>query len=550
MRIAQAWLALLLAGLAGAADTVTIRVDANARLGAWKPIWAYFGYDEPNYTYAEHGRKLIAELGALGEVHIRAHNLLTSGDGLPALKWGSTNAYTEDAAGRPVYDWKIVDRILDTYVQAKARPFIEVGFMPEALSIRPEPYRHDWPRTRIAAGWAYPPKDYRKWAALIEAWVRHSVERYGQAAVESWYWELWNEPDIEYWQGTPEEYNRLYDYTAEAVKRVAPRARVGGPAVTGPSGPKAAAFLKQFLEHCARGANAATGGRGAPLDFVTYHAKGRPAFVDGHVRMGLARELEDVRAGAAIVAGFPEFRRPPVILSEADPEGCAACSAQSHPENLYRNGPLYACYTAAALGHILEAADEQHIDVAGMLTWAFEFEGQPYFAGFRSLATNGVDKPVLNVFRMAARMRGDRVRVESSGARSLKSLLESGVLGAPEIGGVAARSERSVAVLVWNYHDDDVAGPEASVRLTIAGVPEGRARLRHFRIDRDHSNAYSAWQALGSPQHPSAAQQRRLVEAGGLAELAPARTVAARAGTAELGFTLPRQAVSLVELSW
>jgi len=115
---------------------VTIRVTASQRLGPLKPIWSYFGYDEPNYTYAPNGRKLIGELSALGyiPVYIRTHNLLTTGNGVPALKWGSTNAYTEDAVGRPVYNWTIIDKIFGTYLAAGSKPFVEIGFMPQALS--------------------------------------------------------------------------------------------------------------------------------------------------------------------------------------------------------------------------------------------------------------------------------------------------------------------------------------------------------------------------------------------------------------------------------
>src|SRR5262245_55001818 len=221
-----------------AQDGITVRVDASIGLGPFKPIYTYFGGDEPNFTYMKNGRKLVAELAGLSStaVYIRTHNLLTTGDGTPALKWGSTNAYTEDASGRAVYDWTIVDRILDTYVRAKARPFVEIGFMPEALSTSPQPYQHHWrPGARydeIFTGWSYPPKDYGKWAELVRRWVSHSVERYGKAEVVSWYWELWNEPDIPYWRGTPEEYNKLYDFTADAVKRELPQARVGGPATT------------------------------------------------------------------------------------------------------------------------------------------------------------------------------------------------------------------------------------------------------------------------------------------------------------------------------
>ncbi|HKF58220.1 MAG TPA: beta-xylosidase, partial [Blastocatellia bacterium] len=151
-------------------DAVTVRVDAAARLGEFKPIYAYFGGDEPNFTYMKNGRKLVAELAGLSAapVYIRTHNLLTTGDGTPALKWGSTNAYTEDASGKPIYDWTIIDRVLDTYTQVKAKPFVEIGFMPEALSTNPQPYQHHWrPGARydeIFTGWTYPPKDYGKWA--------------------------------------------------------------------------------------------------------------------------------------------------------------------------------------------------------------------------------------------------------------------------------------------------------------------------------------------------------------------------------------------------
>jgi xylan 1,4-beta-xylosidase len=181
-----------------AQKTVTIRVDAGAVRGPLQPIWRYFGYDEPNYAYMDSGRGLIGELPALSPVpvYLRTHNLLTTGDGTPALKWGSTNAYTEDASGSPIYDWKIVDKILDTYIQAGAKPFIEIGFLPEALSVKPQPYQHTWPKGDLHTGWSYPPKDYGRWAELVRQLVRHCSQRYGAAEAASWYWEVWNEPGI------------------------------------------------------------------------------------------------------------------------------------------------------------------------------------------------------------------------------------------------------------------------------------------------------------------------------------------------------------------
>lgn len=309
-----------------------------------------------------------------------------------------------------------------------------------------------------------------------------------------------------------------------AVRSVLPQARVGGPATTGPASDKAAAFLRQFLAFCERS--------GVPLDFVSYHAKGSPKVVDGHVRMNLQKELSDVERGMEIMSAFPKFSKLPIILSEADPEGCAACSMRTHPQNGYRNGELYAVYTAAALSGMLRLADDRKANLEGMLTWAFEFEDQPYFDGFRTLLTNGVDKPVLNVFRMFGMMRGERVKASSSGA--------------PLVDALAARSAESTTVLLWNYHDDDLPGPDAPVHLTLNNLPQRRLLLAHYRIDRDHSNAYTAWKAMGSPQSPTPEQQTRLEAAGRLEMMESPRWV--NGGSLTVDLVLPRHSVSLLEL--
>jgi xylan 1,4-beta-xylosidase len=136
---------------------------------------------------------------------------------------GSTNADVEDANGAALYDWTIVDRIFDTYLHAHAKPFVEIGFMPQALSTKPNPYHSTWipgaANKDYPAGWAYPPKDYSKWGELVFQLARHTAEKYGREQTESWYWEVWNEPNIFYWQGTQEEYLKLYDYAVAAVKR-------------------------------------------------------------------------------------------------------------------------------------------------------------------------------------------------------------------------------------------------------------------------------------------------------------------------------------------
>jgi xylan 1,4-beta-xylosidase len=556
MRLTIALLSVLVP--ATAQETIRIRVNAAAPQGPLRPIYSFFGYDEPNYTYMKDGRKLLTELAALSPVtvHVRAHNLLTSGDGKPALKWGSTNAYTEDANGNPKYDWTIIDKIFDTYVERKMKPLVEIGFMPEALSVKPQPYRHNWdpsqPYKTIYTGWAHPPRDYKKWAELVYQWVRHCIERYGRDEVASWFWEVWNEPDIAYWQSTPEEYHKLYDYTADAVKRALPQIRIGGPTSTGPGSDRAAKFLRDFLEHTVRGKNYATGKTGSPLDFVSFHAKGRPKVVGDHVQMGSEFQLRDIDRGFEIVASFPELKKLPIIIGESDPEGCAACSVRFNPQNAYRNGTMYSSYTAATFARKHELAAKHGVNFEGAVTWAFEFEDQPYFEGFRDLATNGIDKPVLNVFRMFGLMNGERLEASSSGAASLADMVKGGVKTTPDIGAVATRGERVVSIMIWNYHDDDLVSAPAAIDLQIAGVPASQRRVlvRHFRVDQTYSNSYTAWKRMNSPQQPTPEQYAQLEAAGQLQALGSPAWLHVEGGVVKLDFSLPRQGVSLIQVSW
>jgi xylan 1,4-beta-xylosidase len=178
------------------------------------------------------------------------------------------------------------------------------------------------------------------------------------------------------------------------------------------------------------------------------------------------------------------------------------------------------------------------------------FESRRIRTGFRTLATNGVDKPVLNVFRMAGLMRGDRVKVESPAAVPLDSMLKDGVRGSPNLDALAVRSDREVSIMTWNYHDDDVPDPMASLRLRGVPAVAKRILLRHYRIDQAGSNAYAVWKDMGSPQNPTPEQYARLESAGQLQLLESARWISEDGGKVELSFTLGSQAVSLVQLSW
>lgn len=534
-----------------------ISVNLEKELGNFSPAWAWFGYDEPNYTHMKDGKKLLSELVALSPVpvYVRTHNLLNSGDGNPALKWGSTNVFTEDANGNAVYDWTLLDKIFDTYIERGMKPLTEIGFMPEALSSNPQPYRHNWkpgdPNDDIYTGWRFPPKDYRKWAELIYKWVKHSVERYGKEEVETWYWELWNEPDSKYWGGTVEEYCKLYDYSADAVKRALPSVKVGGPHVTGPAGANAARFLNEFLKHCESGINAVTGQTGAPLDFIAFHAKGSPRFIDGIVRMNMGAELRQIDRGFEIVASNAKFKDLQVIIGECDPEGCAACGMTQYPQNGYRNGTMYSSYTASSFAKIYDLALAYNINLRGIVTWAFEFEDQPWFHGFRDLATNGVDKPVLNVFRIFGMMGPKRVEARSSAGYNYKSVIDSGVRGnKADIGALASKGMDYTTIIFWNYHDDDKVSPDANIVFSINGIPSKRATVTQYRIDRDHSNSYEVWKNIGSPQNPSPEQYSRLEKAGMLEAYGKSSKVKVKNGMAQIITTIQRQGVGLVKIKW
>ncbi len=542
----------------GASEQVAIGVDLARSMGAYKPIGDWFGYDESNYTTMQYGRQLLGELHDLSPVpvYIRAHHLFTSGDGVASLKWSSTNVFTLDASGKPVYDFTVLDQIFDEYRRAGVRPMVELGFMPRDLASGTGPYQLAYPNT-IKGSVQSPPKDYAMWSELVRRVTEHFVQRYGRAEVATWYFEVWNEPDISYWQGTPEQYFKLYDYSVAGVRKALPNAIVGGPASTGPGSARASTFLRNFLDHCANDKSAATGGA-IPLDFISFHPKGSPKFIAGgpgevgHVRMGLANELNAAANGFRVVAASAKYHGLPIILSEADPEGCAACSEKENPANGYRNGPLYPAYTAVAMKALADLAVESKVNLIGMVSWSFEFEGKPYFEGFRTLSTNGIDKPVLNVFRMAGFFSGERVATTSSAQVAADEIVKSGVRAQPDVDAFATRDAHEAAVMLWNYADDDVPAAGAQVNVRVTGIPAQvhRVLLEHFRIDETYSNAYNAWKAMGSPQTPTPEQYAKLKEAGQLELLTSPQWLDVAGGSVTIATELPREAISLLHLQW
>jgi xylan 1,4-beta-xylosidase len=531
------------AALAQTTTSTTITVDATAAGTPLEPIWAYHGYDECNYTTTANGMALLQTLGTIPPPppHIRTHFLLNTGDGAGSPKWGSTNVYTTDTAGNPVYDWTLMDGIMDTITTAGALPYVEIGFMPEALSTHPTPYQNS-AIIALNGGCFYPPTDYTKWADLIAEWATHSNTRY--TGVEStWQWELWNEPDDAYWQGTPAEYDELYDYTELALHQVLPNAPLGGPATAG-----VGSFLTQFLQHCATGNNAVTGATGTRLDLVSFHAKGGVGTVGGNVAMDLGNQLTLHRNGFRAVAGFPEFKQTPIVISEADPEGCAAC-LEAQPS--YRTSPAYGAYEVAMMKGTLDLEASLGVHVSGVLAWAFLVPNEPMFAAYRVLASNGIDLPVLNAFKLLGSLQGTTIPVTSTGALTAASIIANGVQGQPDIDAMATRNGQQIEVLVWNYHDvlETVDASPVSLSVKVPASFGAQAAVSNLRVDETHGDAYTVWVSQGSPATPTATQLLALRQAMVPSLLQPNERVAVMAGAVSLHFDLPRFALSLITIA-
>jgi len=530
--------------LVHARQPVSIHVDATQRGESLKHVWSYYGYDECNYTTTPDCVALMEAVARMNAkpVYLRQHFLLNTGDGTAALKWGSTDVYTESEDGTPIYSWALMDGIMDAVVASGCRPLVEIGFMPRELSSRPDPYRNS-DTYRLDGGCFYPPEDYEKWAELIRQWVRHSTARY-ESVEREWLWELWNEPNINYWLGNFEEYCKLFDHTEKAVHDVLPRAVLGGPHTAG-----APDFLRRFLAHCVEGTNHVSGKTGTRLDYIGFHAKGGVALDEGHVRMNLGSQLRIHRRGFGIVADFPQYRNTPIIIGEADPDGCAGCPSSQFPERAYRNVPAYGAYEVATMKYSLDLAKWQGVNLRGVVTWAFLFDGQPYFEGFRTLATNGIHKPVLNAFKLLGQMTGDEIPVVSEGALGLDAILSDGVRDRPDINGMAVGDDKGVKILLWNYHDALVETEPAAIRLGVTLPGDCKAvGLTHYRIDDTHSNAYAKWLDLGRPQNPSPQQREALHAAMQLQTLESPRRLDVANGNVVLDFELPRFGLSLLVL--
>lgn len=543
-------------------EPTQIHVDAGNWLGELPHNWNYIGYDECNYTYVPEGEALLAKFGAMQEkpYYVRVHHLFCTGSCHAAYKWGSTNAYLEDEEGNPIYNWQFIDLIFDATLKHHCKPFVELGFMPQDL-VDPSYFdsgKDTWNAQQYRAiGWACPPKDYQKWHDLVYNMVVHCVERYGAEEVASWYWELWNEPDIFYWRGTVEDFNKLYDYTAAAVKAALPEARVGGPGVTNPAPERnSVEYLDKFLDHVVNGTNAVTGETGTPIDFLTFHVKGGGYRADPLHKPqrppSVKQVLRDTAFGHSIIKNYPTVKDLECVLTEIDPDGWAAGGAWDNANLNFRNTEYYASFVAAAFDKVSRYARNEEWDLR-LLTWAFMFVGERCFEGTRTFSTQGIDKAIMNLFRMYAQMGTQELAFTSSGTKDPMSYEDHNGFGEePDISGFATLAgNKEVAVLIYNHHDDWDMDAVQPITLTIDNLPfESTAlRITHHRVDQEHSNAYSEWVRQGKPMYPAPGQYAAMKARDGLELLTAPQQVTSDDGKVTLAFDLPVHGISLIKIA-
>jgi xylan 1,4-beta-xylosidase len=471
--------------------------------------------------------------------YIRAHNLFS--DGQPPYGEG-LGIYREDKNGRPIYDWTMADQVFDHIVQNGLKPIIEFGFMPDALASLPA-RRQKWGKANIS-----PPADYRKWEALVYETVSHFCKRYGDAEVGSWYFEVWNEPDLGYlfWVedsthkpfGDMPEYFRLYDYAVRGAKRAFPQIKVGGPASAGGQ-------ISQHLEHVLLERNHATDEKGAPIDFVSTHAYGKVGDAlsqrnDGSVmgailwKMARAADHDHPKVREAI-------RKLPFLLTETGPTT--------------RNGLLYNTrYVAAWMVKMVDAVvflGEQHGKVyqpVELVFWSSDQFGKE-FGKEKGIATyfkNGTDltvikRPVYNAFEILGHLSNDRI-AQIGGLR----------FGDPVHGLATRTGSKSVEIVLYHLDESDQenrAQDSIEVALEVARLPFESFEVQWYAVDETHSNGYALWEKRGRPKTLSAGVARELSKRDDLEMVKPAWREKTADGRFRMNVTLQRNSVALFVLS-
>jgi xylan 1,4-beta-xylosidase len=446
----------------GAEEEITVRAEAPTR--PFPHFWEQvFGSGRAILSLRDSYRRDLRAMKTATDIHyVRFHAIFDDEVGV----------YSEDAQGQPVYNWSYVDQIYDGLLESGVRPFVEMSFMPRALA-----------RSLTSHAFWYhplpsPPKDYARWEELVYNFAKHLVNRYGVDEVSAWYFEVWNEPNIDFWTGEPKQatYFVLYDHAARAIKRASPRLRIGGPATA------QAAWIPEMIAHSLQ-AN-------VPLDFVSTHVYANDLSKD--------------------VFGTDEK------IDRADMVGRAVQKVESQVKSSARPDlPIHWTEYNASYKNEIDVTDAAFMGpwlannirrcdglATTMSYWTFSdvFEEQgviktPFYGGYGLIAEGGVPKAAFNAFTMLHRL-GDR-RLLPARASDLDNAI------------VTKRSDGTLVIAVWNYAAEGTVGAARNVHLDLhewSGTPRYQVEI----LDRDHGSALTAWQAMGSPANPSREQYEQL----------------------------------------
>jgi xylan 1,4-beta-xylosidase len=417
-----------------------------------------------------------------------------------AIFHDEVGVYDEDSQGQPLYNFSYVDQIYDGLLTNGVRPFVEISFMPSKMAARNILHTF-WYKPNIS-----PPKDWEKWDGLIAAFTKHLVDRYGVDEVAQWYFEVWNEPNLDFWAGDPKQatYWELYDHTARAIKRISPQLRVGGPATA------QAAWVDAFIRHCVE--------ENIPVDFVSTHvyANDLPEDVFGS-HADVPRDQMIGRAVSKVhdqikASSLPGLR---LIWSEFN------ASYKTEPE------VTDSIYMGPWLAQMIRQCDGL-VDMMSYWTFSDVFEEQgvvktPFYGGYGLIAAGGIPKPAFNAFKLLHKLGDERIQLDSD-----STLL-------------TRRKDGTLVLALWNYAAPQETGSLKTVTLRLANSNANQASI--LRVDSDHGDFHSAYEKMGAPRYPTRAQLHDLRQA---AEL-PAPEIR-QLHQRELTLTLPGHGLAIIEL--
>ena len=477
-------------------ESQRVVIDAQAPAHAFPHFWERaFGSGRAILSLRESYREdLRAVKRATDFGYIRFHGILNDEVGL----------YDAPPGGKPSYNFSYVDQIYDGLLANGVRPYVELSFMPRALASTPK-QQGFWYHPYVA-----PPKDWRLWQDLIGNFANHLIARYGLEEVSQWYFEVWNEPNLDFWAGEPRQatYFTLYDETAQALKSVSARIRVGGPSTA------QAAWVSEFIRHCVD--------TKTPLDFVSTHVYANDTAENVLGSHEAVSRLEMViRATMKVHDEVKASSRPdlPIIFSEYN------ASFMNEPE----------VTDSAFMGPWLAYTISRCDGLADMLAYwnfsdVFEEQGvvrKPFYGGYGLMAEGNIPKASYNAFALLHRLGTERIPVDSDSVLATR------------------RQDGALVIAAWNYAQPGESLPERELALEFKGL----GAMRHasiFRVDDHHGSALTAWEAMGKPSFPSRTQQQLLREAGRLP--APVIRSLALGDPAILHLSLPPHGLTLVEI--